>query len=492
MDSIRLVYIYEDWLLPDDYDCILTTDYTRMRLKQTAEREIRNLFKSSGSLHFFFRQTGSCDPYRGVKQRYVVMRDLDSGRLVGLRRSSSFWIPGINWFYIDKDGRLARAEKSRFMPDFEADEIIRLYEESVRINRYRPPPTKLPPKFRAVPDDVPEYRPPPRKTPPPPSVPLIKKERMAQRKALIAQGQQSDSRTVQDAASRLRRNNNAVEYARLSENVYGPEGQPINALQPMPGVPEGWRDISNDREALQGAGLEPEMLFDRKEEPDFFARVYAPDKTIFGGEMVPAVVFRGTRMSSWEDWKNNGTQMAGSNSEYYKKAVEIGSQLLRLDKKVAISGHSLGGGLASAAGMVSRQPTWTFNAGTVKKYGGDDSGDGSNILAYRVKGEILTAVQESAYELSEHEQAIHHSEPAYLHGMHAEFSDNARAVAELQKRLIPKAAGEPVTLLAGEEHAPQGFIEAIKSAAEKHKIGKVIEAIERQKDEDITTLRGQS
>ena len=58
-----------------------------------------------------------------------------------------------------------------------------------------------------------------------------------------------------------------------------------------------------------------------------------------------------------------------------------------------------GGGLASAASIASGKPWWTFNAAglnssTVEKYGGSLVGREDIINAYRVKGEVLTRLQE--------------------------------------------------------------------------------------------------
>lgn len=44
------------------------------------------------------------------------------------------------------------------------------------------------------------------------------------------------------AAQRLAQNNVAVEKAKLAQNVYNT----TNPLAATPGVPEGWRDVSND------------------------------------------------------------------------------------------------------------------------------------------------------------------------------------------------------------------------------------------------------
>jgi hypothetical protein len=65
---------------------------------------------------------------------------------------------------------------------------------------------------------------------------------------------------------------------------------------------------------------------------------------------------------------------------------------------VIITGHSLGGGLASAASLVTGLHAVTFNASgvnerTVARYGVDLSGADSLIRSYYVRGEVLSTVQ---------------------------------------------------------------------------------------------------
>jgi hypothetical protein len=98
---------------------------------------------------------------------------------------------------------------------------------------------------------------------------------LAGEKNLISKGQRSVYPDAQTAANRLAENNIAVEKAKLAQNVYGRAGQPINALETMPDVPEGWIDISNDEQALSSLGLKREMLFDQPVDPNFLA-VFMP------------------------------------------------------------------------------------------------------------------------------------------------------------------------------------------------------------------------
>ncbi|WP_416821371.1 PAAR-like domain-containing protein, partial [Cronobacter sakazakii] len=197
---------------------------------------------------------------------------------------------------------------------------------------------------------------------------FTKKETWERRKALIAKGKQSSDPKAQAAAQRLEQNNVAVEKARLADYVY----EPRDPSKPTPEIPAGWKDISNDPQALAKYNLSPNDLR-ANGAPQFRARMYEPDEAVFGKDMKPSVVFRGTQ--SGPDWGVNAKQAFGVSNPYYKKAVEIGASLKRSPAPVDCVGHSLGGGLASACSRASNKPGWTFNAaglnsGTVEKYGG--------------------------------------------------------------------------------------------------------------------------
>jgi len=148
-------------------------------------------------------------------------------------------------------------------------------------------------------------------------------------------------------------------------------------------------------------------------------------------------------MKVLEDWKNNLAQGGNFHSSYYKNAVKIGTKIERSGAQIHIVGHSLGGGTASAASRASGMPATTFNSAglhrkTVARYGG--SVHQTAIQAYRIKGEILTWLQEDVPMVS---------------------------------ALMPDAVGTPHELEA-----------AVKGRIKRHGMEQVIGAIENQKSED--------
>lgn len=175
----------------------------------------------------------------------------------------------------------------------------------------------------------------------------------------------------------------AQENALLAADVYNDRASP----------PAGFRVA--DQGDLDRLNLTPSML----EQPgsSFRARVYVTGQ---GADERYVVAFRGSQ--SGEDWLNNFQQAAGADSESYNKALAIGQRLSRSEAPIALTGHSLGGGLASAAAVASGYPADTFNAAGLH---GDTIRDASRIAAaagrptaaveaFHVRGEALTAAQE--------------------------------------------------------------------------------------------------
>ena len=112
------------------------------------------------------------------------------------------------------------------------------------------------------------------------------------------------------------------------------------------------------------------------------------------------VAFKGTDMLSGEDWSTNARQGLGRETAYYNQAMEIGTTANdAAPGRVSFVGHSLGGGLASAASAATGAPGHTFNAAglhprTVERYGAEIADD-LPVEAYFVDGDILNASQDN-------------------------------------------------------------------------------------------------
>lgn len=109
------------------------------------------------------------------------------------------------------------------------------------------------------------------------------------------------------------------------------------------------------------------------------------------------IAFKGTTWYSPEDWANNARQGVGADSFYYTRAQAIATKAASSPggSGVRFTGHSLGGGMASAAARVTGKPATTFNAAglhpdTIKMC----TVPGQPIDAVYVRGEVLTSVQQ--------------------------------------------------------------------------------------------------
>lgn len=229
----------------------------------------------------------------------------------------------------------------------------------------------------------------------------LKAQRRKERLNLVSKAVVSCPEHAQ-AAARLREDMDEVENMRCAKHVYMADPRDSAAVPPKAGVPEpppGFKAATPEQ--LQGMGLDMDML--SNDESNFRAAVYMKDPAVWGPNPKPAYVlaFRGSTPET-EDWENNFAQNSGKEAPYYRKAVQIGNTLKKNKADVHIVGHSLGGGLASAAQGGSGLTASTYNAAglnpeTVAKYSKDktrQSAEESKIKAVRVQGETLTKTQE--------------------------------------------------------------------------------------------------
>lgn len=115
----------------------------------------------------------------------------------------------------------------------------------------------------------------------------------------------------------------------------------------------------------------------------------------------------GTERSQLMDWVNNAQQGLGMDATQYSAAVELAKRAEHVlgEGNVALTGHSLGGGLASAASLATGAPAVTFNASglsnqTLESLGFNPNearasvADEGQVRRYAVNGDPLTMAQE--------------------------------------------------------------------------------------------------
>ena len=105
---------------------------------------------------------------------------------------------------------------------------------------------------------------------------------------------------------------------------------------------------------------------------------------------------RGTEPSSLADWKASSKQAFLIKSSQYEQAVDLAKDVFEATGgNVVFVGHSLGGGLASAAAYATGANAITFNAsGLSWRY--RRKGKPGSIRAHYMRGEILSYMQDSS------------------------------------------------------------------------------------------------
>ncbi len=223
-------------------------------------------------------------------------------------------------------------------------------------------------------------------------------------------------------ADQLAVNYHGRQMAGLAQDVYrsaAGEGAP----------PPGWTRASEHPERLQALapGLSREQIDEmlRPEGSGFRAEIYLPDPAILGPDARPVFAVKGStgpivdpsapggmRESGAEDYlANNIPQGLGLRADYYDRAMDA-ARLLQSQPGLdfEITGHSLGGGIASAAGAVTGVQTTTFNAAglhpnTAARYVEENGGAvhdlRATITAFQVDGDVLTDSQTGAQRMSE-------------------------------------------------------------------------------------------
>jgi hypothetical protein len=165
---------------------------------------------------------------------------------------------------------------------------------------------------------------------------------------------EQDRKELQAAQDRFVRNNQAVEYAKLSEHTYDQYDPTLRGADPK-GPPPGWTVCKPE-----DVGLDPTLL--NPEPPSTFRAVVY--KNSFGMMPEYTVAMRGTEPRAGQnDIAVDIANAAGQETNSYEKAKKLATALQNnptLNGNTAVTGHSLGGGLAQVSALKMKPPPAAF------------------------------------------------------------------------------------------------------------------------------------
>lgn len=241
-----------------------------------------------------------------------------------------------------------------------------------------------------------------------------------QREQLLEDLHASGTAEAASRAAELQQLYHAHEMASLADDVY-------DSAKGIGDAPVGWMRGSEDFDQLRRSVPQLYATKDaelaerlRPRESGFRAEIYIPDPAILGPGYKPTVVYKGSagevatanglRDTSAEDFlANNFPQSVGMQTDYYDRAMQLAATLKEQRVDFEIAGHSLGGGMGSAASAVSGAPATTFNAAglhpvTAQRFAlanGLPTYDTANtVVAYQVQGEMLNnGIQDNIHRL---------------------------------------------------------------------------------------------
>ena len=288
-----------------------------------------------------------------------------------------------------------------------------------------------------------------------------------QRNALLAEAYAEADRTgdasLREQADALAKLYHDQGMSALANDAYH------HTTQACTTPPIGWTRASEHPDVLAQYGLAAADL--APQGSGFRAELYIPDPAVHGADAVPVLSFKGTDVTSPVDWANNFTQGVGQPTEFYNRAMDLAIEVNRAtDGQFELTGHSLGGGMATAASAVTGASATTFNSAglhddTARSYLAQSNREpfdvDSRITAYRVDGDVLTGIQQAASGITPHHAdqlagvirgaiGLAESKPgeAILGRLGVDLPDldGLKDATGADLRAMPTAAGNPVLL----------------------------------------------
>ncbi|WP_162605015.1 alpha/beta hydrolase family protein [Geomonas terrae] len=232
-----------------------------------------------------------------------------------------------------------------------------------------------------------------------------KAERVAERKAKLLSSRERlenmpagpKREALAHATERFERNNVAVERARLAEDTYKVgQGDP----------PDGWVRVRGEELRQMGMNQEDFPQLDRRFSPEgykdgYYAELYKSKPDVFDHEQY-VLSFRGTQGK--KDGITDLVQAFGGETDHYSRAIAAARKLKRfLGNKLEVTGHSMGGGMAIAAGLVAGIKVNAIDPAGVHPLTLERVGERYNrevaaryVTNYIADGEILDCIQNPA------------------------------------------------------------------------------------------------
>ncbi|HZW18849.1 MAG TPA: hypothetical protein VFF71_08610 [Luteimonas sp.] len=220
-------------------------------------------------------------------------------------------------------------------------------------------------------------------------------------------------------------------------------------------APDGWHKASAAE--LKQYGITSSQL--HPQGSGFNAELFIPDPAVYGKDAQPVLAFEGTDFGDVQDVNADVAQAMGNPEEYYERAMSLATTVSEhSDGNVIYSGHSLGGGLATAAAQVTggqgivSNPAGVHSDTTARflsERGLTPPADAdAGITTYAVDGDLLTTLQRDTQGLTQRNADalatdLNLGVAIYNHYTGNSLPTNASGD---QLRDLPDAAGTVVTL----------------------------------------------
>ncbi|MCF6338361.1 MAG: DUF2974 domain-containing protein, partial [Gammaproteobacteria bacterium] len=300
------------------------------------------------------------------------------------------------------------------------------------------------------------------------SVTERRKENYRERKQIAAKA--GNTPEQQAAAARLLDNNDNILRAESAAYVYQVDEFNRGHIGTLPEAPIGLN------------------LVDPKEIPGLENATFTDEETGFGAALFESdindeimLTYRGTNngVTGMKDWSTNFSQGAGRETAQYEQAMRLAKEVnIEFAGSFVTVGHSLAGGLASAAIAVTGVKGYTYNAAglhpdTAARKGGINNEAASKLIQTRaVEGEVLTSAQRHGNKML---SGLGAGGGAFVAGL---VGAGLGYLASKVLPDIPEALGEMQTLPSVNGGNP----------ITRHGMDQVIDGIEAQKKADIKTL----